>query len=70
MPNYDTINKINLKSSLHLEKPTLDWPVDLSFAKYIRAMVPKGLNNSCKSESLTSSERLVTLTVAVSSERK
>ena len=49
---------------------TFDWPVTLSFAKYILCIVPKGLNNSCKSDSLVSSDKFVTLIVADSSDGK
>ncbi len=46
---------------------TFDWPVTLSLAKYILCIVPNGLNNSCKSDSLVSSDKFVTLIVADSS---
>lgn len=47
--------------------PTLDWPVVLSLAKYMREMEPKGRKSSWRSVSRVSSDRLVTRMVALSS---
>ena len=49
---------------------TFDWPVALSFARYILEMLPNGRNNSCKSASMVSSGRFVTRIVAASSGTK
>ena len=46
---------------------TFDWLLILSLAKYIREIGPNGRNSSCKSDSLVSSDKLVTRIVAVSS---
>ena len=46
---------------------TFEAPVFLSLARYILEMLPNGLNNSWRSSSLVSSERLVTRIVARSS---
>ena len=46
---------------------TLDWLVTLSLARYIRDMGPNGRKSSCRSDSLVSSDKLVTRIVAVSS---
>ena len=53
------------KTEIHSN--TLDWLVILSLARYIRDMGPNGRNRSCRSDSLVSSDKLVTRIVAVSS---
>lgn len=58
----------NIKN-MKKKKLTLGKPVNLSFVIQIRAIVPKGLNNFRKSESLTFSERFFTLIVLNSPER-
>lgn len=48
---------------------TFDWLVCLSLARKILEIGPNGRNNSCRSDSLVSSDKLVTLIVADSSNK-
>ena len=52
---------------LDMTTVTFDWPVALSFTRYILEMLPNGRNNSCKSACAISLGRCVTRIVATSS---